>query len=128
MLQRRSGHVAAVSSLAAFKGMPGESAYCASKAAVNAFMEGLRIQLLGSGVAVTTICPGFVKSEMTASHRFHMPFLLDTDVAARRICRALERKKKVFSFPWQTAFLMKLTRWLPDRLLARMVPPLPTND
>lgn len=127
MLQRRSGHLAAISSLAAFKGMPGESAYCASKAAVNAFMEGLRIQLRGSGIAVTTICPGFVKSEMTAGHRFHMPFLLDTDVAARRICRALERKKKVFSFPWQTAFLMKLTRWLPDRVLARMTP-LPTND
>jgi short-subunit dehydrogenase len=122
MLERRSGHLAAVSSVAAYKGMPGESGYCASKAAVNAFMEGLRIQVRDRGIAVTTICPGFIKSEMTAGYRFHMPFLLETDDAARRICRALERKTKVFNFPWQTACLMKLARWLPDGLMARMVP------
>ena len=122
MLARRTGHLAAVSSIAAYKGMPGESAYCASKSAVSTFMEGLRIQLRGRGIAVTTICPGFVKSEMTAGHKFHMPFLLETDDAAGRICRALERKTKVFNFPWQMAFLMKLTRWLPDRLMARVVP------
>jgi short-subunit dehydrogenase len=122
MLERRSGHLAAVSSVAAYKGMPGESAYCASKAGLSAFMEGLRIQLRGRGIAVTTICPGFIKSEMTAGYRFHMPFLLETDDAARRICRALERKTKVFNFPWQTALLMKLARWLPDRLVARIVP------
>src|SRR5579875_3524195 len=45
MLARRSGRIVAVSSLAAYKGLPGESAYCASKAAVNAFLEGMRIEL-----------------------------------------------------------------------------------
>src|SRR5262249_29574601 len=65
MLNRRRGHLLAVSSLAAFKGLPGESAYCASKAAVNAYLEGLRISLRKKGIAVTTICPGFVKTEMT---------------------------------------------------------------
>jgi short-subunit dehydrogenase len=122
MLERHSGHVAAVSSVAAYKGMPGEAGYCASKAAVSTFMEGLRIQIRGRGISVTTICPGFVKSEMTAGHRFHMPFLLETEDAARRICRALKRKTKVFNFPWQTTFLMKLSRWLPDALVARLVP------
>jgi short-subunit dehydrogenase len=127
MLARHSGHLAAISSVAAFKGMPGESAYCASKAGLGAFMEGLRIQLRGTGVAVTTVNPGFVKSEMTAGHRFHMPFLLETDEAARRMSRALEAKKKVFSFPWQTALLMRLSRFLPDALFARVVPQLPGN-
>jgi NADP-dependent 3-hydroxy acid dehydrogenase YdfG len=122
MLRRRAGHVAAISSIAAFRGMPGESAYCASKAGVNAFMEGLRIQLRGTGISATTICPGFVKSEMTAGYRFHMPFLLETEEAARRICRALERKAKVYSFPWQTACLIRLSRWLPDWLVARVIP------
>ena len=61
MLARRHGHVLAISSLAAFKGLPGESAYCASKAAVNAYMEGLRIALRPKGVVVTTVCPGFVE-------------------------------------------------------------------
>src|SRR5262245_16970444 len=70
MLKRRSGHLAAVSSLGAYKGLPGESAYCASKAAVNTYMEGLRIQLRDKGVAVTTICPGFVKTPMTEINRF----------------------------------------------------------
>src|SRR5262249_28066740 len=56
MLQRGRGHLAAVSSLAAYKGLPGESGYCSSKAAVNVFMEGLRIQLRPRGITVSTIC------------------------------------------------------------------------
>src|SRR5579859_1828197 len=65
MLSRHSGHLSAVSSIASYKGLPGESAYCASKAAVNVYLEGLRIQLRDKGIAVTTICPGFVKTPMT---------------------------------------------------------------
>jgi short-subunit dehydrogenase len=119
MLRRGRGHLAAVSSLAAYKGLPGESAYCGSKAAVNAFMEGLRIQLRGKGVAVTTICPGFVKTPMTSVNDFAMPFVISADEAARRIVGALRRRVKVFNFPWQTTLMMKLTRWLPDWLMAR---------
>jgi short-subunit dehydrogenase len=119
MLARRRGHLAAVSSLAAYKGLPGESGYCSSKAAVNSFMEGLRIQLRGRGVHVTTICPGFVKTPMTAKNTFHMPWVLEADEAARRMARALARKKKVYNFPWQMSLLMKATRWLPDWVIAR---------
>jgi short-subunit dehydrogenase len=131
MLQRRQGHLAAVSSLAAYKGMPGESGYCASKAAVNTFMEGLRIHLRDKGVAVTTICPGFVRTPMTAVNDFKMPWLLEADEAARRIVRALHRKRKVYNFPWQTTILMKLLAWLPDWVVARTMaqyneaPPMP---
>jgi short-subunit dehydrogenase len=119
MLQRRRGHLAAVSSLAAYKGMPGESAYCSSKAAVNVYMEGLRIQLRQRGIAVTTICPGFIKTAMTEVNLFPMPWLMTADRAAAKIAGALARKKKVFNFPWQTTLLMKLTRWAPDWLMAR---------
>jgi short-subunit dehydrogenase len=119
MLRRGRGHLAAVSSLGAYKGLPGESGYCASKAAVNTFLEGLRIQLRGRGVAVTTVCPGFVRTPMTSVNEFHMPFLLEADEAARRIVRALRRRRKVFDFPWPTALLMRLTRWLPDWVMAR---------
>lgn len=118
MLRRGRGHIAAVSSLAAYKGMPGESAYCASKAAVNSYMEGLRIQLRDKGIAVTTVCPGFVRTPMTAANEFHMPWLLEADEAARRIVRALRRRRKVYNFPWQTSVLMKLTRWVPDWVMA----------
>jgi short-subunit dehydrogenase len=121
MLRRGRGHLAAVSSLAAYKGLPGEAAYCGSKAAVNVFLEGLRIQLRGKGVAVTTICPGFVRTPMTSVNDFAMPFLMEPDEAARRIVRALRRRVKVFDFPLPTALLMKLTRWLPDWAMARVM-------
>jgi short-subunit dehydrogenase len=133
MLQRRRGHVAAVSSLAAYKGLPGESGYSASKAAISNYMEGLRIQLRDKGIAVTTICPGFVKTPMTDVNNFKMPWLLQADDAARRIVRALKRKQKVLNFPWQLSLLMKLTAWLPDWAVARAMhdyneaPPMPAT-
>jgi short-subunit dehydrogenase len=119
MLGRRRGHLAAVSSLAAYKGMPGESAYCASKAALNTYMEGLRIHLRDRGVHVTTVCPGFVRTEMTSANKFSMPFLLEAEEAAKRIARALYRRVKVYNFPWQSSMLMRLARWAPDWALAR---------
>jgi short-subunit dehydrogenase len=131
MLRRRQGHLAAVSSLAAYKGMPGESAYCASKAAISSYLEGLRIHLRDRGVTVTTLCPGFVKTPMTEINNFHMPFLLDADTAARRMVNALRRRRKVYNFPWQASLLVKLTRWLPDWIVARTMqsynenPPMP---
>jgi short-subunit dehydrogenase len=121
MLERRRGHLAGVSSLAAYRAFPGESAYTSSKTAVNAFMEGLRIQLRGKGIAVTTICPGFVQTPMTAMNEFKMPWLLTAEEAARRIVRALKRKRKVYNFPWQTSLLMKLLRWAPDWFLERLM-------
>ncbi len=121
MIQRRRGHIAAVSSLAAYKGLPGESGYTSSKAALNVFMDGLRIQLRSKGIVVTTICPGFVKTPMTDVNEFKMPWLLTAEETARRIVRALKRKAKVYNFPWQMALLMKLARWAPDWLLERMM-------
>ena len=87
MLERQRGHLSAVSSLAAYKGLPGESGYRATKAAVNSYLEGLRIQLASRGIAVTTICPGFVKTPMTDVNNFKMPWLITADDAARRIVR-----------------------------------------
>ncbi len=120
MLQRCQGHIAALSSLAAYKGFPGQGGYCASKAAVKVYLESLRIQLRGRGISVTTICPGFVKTPMTDPHPFRMPFLMEPDEAARRIARALWQKKKVFNFPWPMARLVKFTYWIPDWIMARV--------
>lgn len=121
MIQRRRGHLAAISSMAAYRGLPGESGYTSSKAAVNVFMDGLRMQLRSKGIAVTTICPGFVRTPMTEVNEFKMPWLLTAEEAARRIVRALKRKRKIYNFPWQMALLMKLSHWAPDWLLERMM-------
>jgi short-subunit dehydrogenase len=120
MLARKSGHLAAISSLAAYKGLPGSAGYCATKAAVNAYCEGLRIELRNRGVAVTCVCPGFVKTEMTAGKTHPMPLLMEADAAAVRIIRALERRQGVYNFPWRMSLMMKLARWLPDWMIARM--------
>jgi short-subunit dehydrogenase len=131
MLERGEGQIAAISSLSAYKGMPGESAYCASKAAVNSYMEGLRVQVRGRGIGVTTICPGFVKTPMTAIDDFPMYFAMEADEAARRIIQAIRKRAKVANFPWQTTALVRLTRLTPDWLLARIFrhhlehPPMP---
>lgn len=117
MLERKEGHLAAVSSLGAFMGFPGESAYCASKAAVNTFMEGMRIRLRGTGIRVTTLCPGFVKTPMTEINDFSMPFLIDAPDAARRIVRGLERNQAVACFPWRMSMLVGLLRRCPDSFI-----------
>jgi short-subunit dehydrogenase len=122
MLARRSGHLVAVSSLAAYKGLPGSAGYCASKSAVNAYCESLRIELRPRGVAVTCVCPGFIATEMTAGNPRPMPLLMTADETARRIVTALRRKPAVFDFPWPMRFAMWLAKWVPDWYLAKRVP------
>jgi short-subunit dehydrogenase len=68
-------------------------------------------------VGVTTACPGFVKTPMTETNTFHMPQLLEADEAARRIVRAVVRGRKVYNFPWRLHLMLKLSRWLPDRVM-----------
>lgn len=91
MLPRRLGHLCTISSLAGTRGLPGAPAYCASKAAISTYVEALRFELRGSGVAVTDVQPGFIKTAMTDRNRFAMPFLMELDVAARRTVDALCR-------------------------------------
>jgi short-subunit dehydrogenase len=118
MLRRKTGHLVAISSLAGYRGLPGESAYCASKAAVNVYLDGLRIHLRGTGVQVTTVCPGFVVTPMTEKNTFPMPGLMEAGVAARKIVRAIKAGRKVYNFPWRLHLMVKLSRWLPDRVIA----------
>ncbi|MBV8487891.1 MAG: SDR family NAD(P)-dependent oxidoreductase [Planctomycetaceae bacterium] len=122
MLRRGAGQIVAVSSLAAEKGLPGESAYCASKAAVNVYLEGLRIAVRKRGIIVTTICPGFVDTTITPMDAAATPFQISADQAARQITRAiLRRRQGVIRFPWPMAALMTILRRLPDPLIARLV-------
>src|SRR5262245_52356584 len=121
MLARRSGHLVGISSVASFKGLPGAAAYCASKAGLNAYLESLRITLRSKKIAVTTICPGFIRTDMTAKNT-KMIWVLEPDVAARKIVRAIARRKKVYSFPKRMRWLIELTRWLPDKFMARSIP------
>jgi short-subunit dehydrogenase len=120
MLTRGSGHLVGISSVAAFKGLPTAAAYCASKSGLNGYLESIRISLRAKNIAVTAICPGFVRTEMTAKNK-RMLWPMNADVAARKIADAIGQRKKVYSFPSRMRLLMAIMRWTPDRLVARAI-------
>ena len=123
MREARRGTLAGVASVAGFRGLAGNGAYCASKSAAITWMESLRAELYGSGVSVVCICPGYIDTPMTRVNRFHMPFLITADDAARRIARAIEGKRRLAVIPWQMALVSVFLRTMPgflyDRLASR---------
>ena len=123
MQARRGGQIALVSSVAAFRGLPGSPAYAASKAAVKTYGEGLRGRLAEDGVRVSVICPGFFDSRMTAANRYPMPLIMPAERAAAIVKRGLARDKARIAFPWPMYLLAWLFGALPpawtDPLLSR---------
>lgn len=125
MRPRRAGQIAIMSSLASFRGMPGAPAYCASKAAVRVWGEGLRGELARDNIRVSVICPGFVKSRITARNTFPMPFLMDAHEAAAVMAKGLAADRGRISYPWPMALASWLTAALPDAVMdwiARRLP------
>jgi short-subunit dehydrogenase len=124
MRLRRRGQIGLMSSLGAYRGLPGAPAYGASKAAVWVWGESLRGNLAPKGVGVSVIMPGFIKSPMTDSNKFPMPFLMGADRAARIVRRGLEANRPRIAFPWPMAclawFVGILSPSLIDPLLARL--------
>jgi short-subunit dehydrogenase len=128
MQARGQGQIAIMSSLAAFRGLPGSPAYCASKAAVKAWGEALRVRYAPDGVQISVICPGFVESRMTADNPFPMPLLMDSERAAQIIHRGLARNKGRIAFPFGTYAASWLLDILPTNLSDWMVRNLPVKE
>ncbi len=122
MRAAQQGTLAGIASVAGFRGLPGAGAYSASKAAAISYLESLRVELHGSGVKVVTVCPGYIKTPMTDVNPYAMPFILDAEIAARRIARVIARGKSYAVVPWQMGVvggvLKLLPNWLYDRLFA----------
>jgi len=120
MRKAQAGTLVGIASVAGFRGLPGAGAYSASKAAAITYLESLRVELHDSGVKVVTICPGYIRTPMTAINTYRMPFILDAGEAARRMARAIERKTSFTVIPWQMGLighvLNCLPRWIFDRL------------
>jgi NAD(P)-dependent dehydrogenase (short-subunit alcohol dehydrogenase family) len=123
MLKRNSGQLVAVSSLAGFRGLPKSAAYSSSKAAMTAFFESVRLDLIGTGVGVTVIQPGFIKTALTSGRAAKMPFLMELEDAIPLFINAIEKKKRFAAFPWQLATIVRAGRlmpgWLYDRIAGR---------
>jgi short-subunit dehydrogenase len=123
MRAAKQGTLVGIASVAGFRGLPGSSAYSASKAAAISYLESLRVEMYGSGVKVVTLCPGYIKTPMTDINSYPMPFIIEADDAARRMVRVIERGVSFAVVPWQMGVvgwvLKRLPRWLYDRLFAR---------
>jgi short-subunit dehydrogenase len=119
MLSRRSGHIAAMSSLSSLRGQPVFSGYCTTKAAVSTLLEGLRIELKPYGIGVTIVRPGFVRTPMTTG--FDTPrFLMEVEPAARAVLAGIAAGRAEVNFPWQWALLTGIAKWLPNRVYDRI--------
>ncbi|HVG31580.1 MAG TPA: SDR family NAD(P)-dependent oxidoreductase [Pyrinomonadaceae bacterium] len=120
MVARGQGQLVAISSLAAYRGLPKSAAYCASKAALSAFFESLRLDLTGTGVDVTIIHPGFIKTPLTAGRHAQMPYLMELEDATKKIVRAIEARRKSYAFPWQLASIVRAAMLMPNFLYDRI--------
>lgn len=120
MVARGTGHLVAVSSIAAYITAAGSGQYSATKAGLNQWMDSVRLELHEHGIAVTTINPGFVESEMTAQNDFKMPLLMSAEKAAGLMANAIRKKKKVYDFPWRMSIAARLAARLPDWVRRRL--------
>jgi short-subunit dehydrogenase len=108
-----------ISSLAAYRGLPGSAGYCATKAGLSALLEGLRVELRRHGIAVTTVHPGFVRTPMTDGAGHPQPFLMNAAPAAAVILRGIAARRREVNFPLPMATLMGLIRHLPNPIYDR---------
>ncbi len=120
MVRSGHGHVVGIASVAGYRGLAGAEAYGATKAAQINLLESLRAALSHRGVRVTTVCPGFVRTEMTAANSFPMPFMIEPEDAARAIADGLERRRTEIVFPLPMAVLVKAARLVPVRVWAAL--------
>lgn len=117
------GRIAAVASVAGFVSSAWAPSYCASKAAVDRFMVASGGSLEKSGIYLSSICCGFIRTSMTVNHQFFMPGLMSPDKAARLIVQGvLERRRRVI-FPVWMAVLAKVIDLFPIRLLEKVYLP-----
>jgi short-subunit dehydrogenase len=124
--EQGGGLLVGISSLADGRGSPLNLAYCASKAGMSNFLEGVRAGGAEEGIRVVIVKPGFVRTPMSAENRFAMPFLVEPDAAARKILKGIRRGRRTLRFPWPMTLLVSIFNGLPgplyDRLTRALMP------
>jgi short-subunit dehydrogenase len=113
MLERASGHIVAVGSLTGYGGLPKTAAYSASKGALHNFFESLRVDLRGTGIDVTVVTPGYVKTELTEKNAHSMPLLMELEDAVAVIVGGIGKRRRLVSFPRPLSTVVWLAQVLP---------------
>lgn len=121
MKTARQGSLVGIASIAGWRGMPGNGAYCASKAALIRYLESVRAELRGTGVHVCTVSPGYIRTQLTAGNTFAMPGLMEAQDAARQLLARAAHGEEHVVLPrrigWLSAALSLLPAAWHDRLL-----------
>jgi short-subunit dehydrogenase len=120
MLKRSSGTLVGMGSVNGIRGFPGHGANCPSKAALISYCECLRGELLGTGVKVVTLCPGYIDTPLTQKNAYAMPFLMRPDNFAEKAFRAIVAGVSYRVIPWQMGVVAKVLRLLPNWLFDRI--------
>ena len=121
MRAQRRGALVGVASIAGWRGMPGNGAYCASKGGLIRYLESLRAELRGDGVTVSTVCPGYLRTALTAGNRFAMPGLMGPDAAAKAMLAGIRQRRTHIVLPARIGWLARLLGVLPDALHDRVL-------
>ena len=120
MIERMTGTIVMMASVAGYRGIPGSEAYGATKAALLNLAESLRADLAPVGVTVQWVSPGFVKTELTDRNDFSMPFLIEADAGRPVDHRRAGIRSRRDRFPFRMAASMKLLQLLPHGLWTRI--------
>ena len=120
--EKKDGHIAIVSSVAGYRGLPAASGYCASKAALTSLAESLYFDFKRKNVKVSLISPGFIKTPMTDQNTFPMPMIKSPEYAAEKIFIGLTKKSSFeIHFPKSFTILLKLLKIMPNWLFFWLV-------
>ena len=115
--KKKSGHISIVSSIAGYRGLPNSSGYGPSKAALTNFTESIYFDFKKFNVSISVISPGFIKTPMTDTNEFPMPFIKSPQFAADRIFKGIVKSNNFeIHFPKALTVLLKFFRILPYKI------------
>ena len=120
--QKGEGHIAVISSIAGVKGLGPAPSYSATKSFDNTYIQALAQLSRSSGLKIrfTDIRPGFVDTPLLDTSKHHYPMLMDQNKVARKIVRAVERKKRVAVIDWRYRILVFFWRLIPNCIWERI--------
>ena len=120
LLEKGQGQLVGISSIASIRGLPGGALYSSTKAGLSCFLETLRVEYRRKNIEVTTVCPGFIRTPMTADIKGSIPFMLEVDEAVARIIQGVEFGKAIVGVPGWLYNLSSLMRFLPSEFYTRL--------
>ncbi|MCC2618148.1 SDR family oxidoreductase [Aestuariibacter halophilus] len=119
--EQNNGHLVTISSISALRGARRAlNVYAATKAGLSSLSEGLRIEMLGTPIKVSTVHPGFIRSEINEKVK-KVPFIVDTDVGCRAMVKAIEKEgANSYVPPWPWAWMRWVLKLAPLSMLKKL--------